>query len=145
MGSLEKEIERLRRQSETLQLRKNLALKETKVEEKDDEALREEVEQYGGQLIHLDDYRMQAVKYRPHYFALDNMSFEDLESLIKTHEDKLKALKDLYPRGELPEEYKGLEYEEVSALRVTRASNANRRNTKLGCWNWRLSTIGGEE
>ena len=118
MKSLEKEIERLKRQSETLQLRKSLGSKKVK-EAETDKALRAEVEQYGGQLIYLDEYRMQAIKNRPQYFSLENMSCEDIESLIKTHEEQLAKLKELYPGGELPEEYKSLSYEEIHFLRVT--------------------------
>jgi len=126
VNSLEKETERLRRQSETIKLRRDLASKDSKkpLASKTDEALRSEVEQYGGKLIYLDDSRLQAIKNRPQYYSLENISYEDLENMIATHQEQLEKLRKNYlsPRGikdsfgEIPE---GLTYEEVVRLRVT--------------------------
>lgn len=109
-----------------MKLRKDLAAKDTKksLPAKADDALRSEVELYGGQLIHYDDGRLQAIKNRPQYYSLENMSYEDLESLIEAHREELKS-SHLYSRGpngdigDIPEELKSLSYEEVVRLRVS--------------------------
>jgi hypothetical protein len=119
---MEKEIERLRRQLETLKLRRNLGEKKSKQGNIED-ILRNEIEVNGGQLIHYDETRLQAIKYRPQSLALENLSYEELEDLIETHNEELENIKNEYNKfrskefmlSVIPE---GLTYEEVNKMRV---------------------------
>lgn len=125
MTSLEEEIERLRRHSETLKLRRSLAEKEAKSEDNKYGELREEVEENGGKLIYLDDYRLQAIKNRPQTLALENMSYEDLEDLKDQHKAKLEELKNNYLNSKeatnrvgTEGNLEGITYEQLILIRV---------------------------
>ena len=115
-----------------MKLRRSLAAgaEEKKVKDKMEEgdAFRSEVEENGGQLIHLDEYRLQAIKNRPQYYSLENMSYEDLENLKAEHRAKLEELKMSYFTAKektvkpsidkMLENFEGLTYEELAQIRV---------------------------
>jgi len=134
--SLEEEIERLRRQSETIRLRRTLVSKDQKHKEAEDNEFREYVEENDGKLIYLDDYRMQAIKNRPQTFDLENISYEDLENLKEQHKAKLEELKSCYldskERGDKKGEsnLEGITYEQLIAIRVI-YNDTFRKNMKL--------------
>ena len=114
-----------------MKLRRSLLDKDKKEKEENklDSELRSEVEKYGGTLIHLDNYRLQAIKNRPQYLCLVNMSYEDIEDLIEMHKKKLEEVKNVYismnGRGaftsleRIPEEYKDATYEDLVEIRVS--------------------------
>lgn len=86
MNNLEKEVDRLKRQSETLKLRRSLAESESKIQKgrmtaKETANLQKELVKDKGQLIYAAEDRIQAIKSRPDTLACDNMSYEDLEEL----------------------------------------------------------------
>jgi len=120
---MEKELERLRRHLETLKLRHNQGAKKAKEQSNTKDILKAEIEVNGGQLIHYDEDRLQAIKYRPQSLALDNLSYEKLEDLIEAHNEELENLKNEYSKyrskgislSTIPE---GLTYEEATKMRV---------------------------
>ena len=83
--NLEREIDRLRRQSETVKLRRSLAAKDTEEaigrSKRREGELKAELEKEGGSVIHHNDSRFQVIKNRPNNLALENMSYEDVEEL----------------------------------------------------------------
>ncbi len=87
--NLEKEIDRLKRQSETIQLRRSLARGEvpgqSEPQAERERGLREQQTNDRSTHIHLDAGRVQTIKARPSHLAPDNMSYEDLEELQVIH------------------------------------------------------------
>lgn len=131
---MEREIERLRRQLETLKLRRALANKPAAPKQIDrtEEILKAEVEENGGQLIHYDEGRLQAVKYRPQSLALENLSYEELEDLLEAHSEELQRLKSEYGRSRSrpvasAEVSEDLSYEEVVRMRVLASNSVGRK------------------
>lgn len=88
VANMEKEIDRLKRQSETMKLRRSLARGEAKIEGPTtaggDRRLREQMAPERSEIIHVDPGRLQTIKSRPSTLAPDNMSYEDLEELKVT-------------------------------------------------------------
>ncbi len=129
--NLEKEIERLRRQSETMQLRRSLALKDSVLTGQPVPPPKRtaELEDEDDRIIHTDDYRLQVIKNRPQNLAPDNMTYEDLEELRESHKEKLGELESEYSKTkgeysaakfspEKMEGYEDLTYEELVRIRV---------------------------
>ena len=97
---MESEVQRLRRQSETMQLRRALTAKDTEARSHPvsykTETHPPEQDKESSQVIHEDDYRLQLIKSRPRNLVPENMSYDDLEELKESHTEKLKQLKDAY-------------------------------------------------
>lgn len=84
--NLEKEVDRLKRQSETLKLSRAIAaseveIKKDKLKSKEKNEFKKDLEYERGDLIHLSSARVQLIKSRPDILLPDNMSYEDLEEL----------------------------------------------------------------
>jgi len=126
----------LRRQTETIKLRRSLA-KESESGKKVQQS--EKIKPYSccveppqtdEIVIHENEKRLQLIKSRPQSLAADNMNYEDLEELRKDHKEKIAEIEEQYSRIKgssvkfSPEKVQGLEnienlsYEEMSRLRV---------------------------
>ena len=81
--NIQKDVDRLKRQSETLKCSRSLAKAETKVKDPllEPKTLTGEMKEKTDYVIHAEQQRLQAMKHMMSHMIPENMSYEDLEEL----------------------------------------------------------------